>query len=377
MLDKEISVSGNDNNVVNDVKNSTINIGMTYTEVKDLCQTLIAAEVGRLTLEAEEDFKKRLEEFERRLYEKLAQMEAKENIEKLKKPSIQLCLHQTILSSMKTDDELTIEQLQEMLIDRLNVDENTTDRAIIEDAIEKATKISKPLMALMVALQFRIYIMAGSVKQALDYSFGQIGEMFGALDGLTNLDIAYGNQLQCLTSLPIYNQAVAFEDILLSNYDLYFRHSIRFGQYKEYRDAHPEIQHAVKLSNIEGMAMICIDGSKLDVAENDREVTLLASSVNFLKTALREQGKEYMIPALDGLLELMPVYTKEEMKAYLIGLNAGWAKLFEMCDKFKIDNRQLTPVGNYLSLVYARRITRLPNDFLKQIYECAVGGTGV
>ena len=177
-------------------------------------------------------------------------MEAKENIEKLKKPGIQLCLHQTILSSMKTDDESTIEQLQEMLIDRLNIDENTTDRAIIEDAIEKSTKISKPLMALMVALQFRIYIMAGSLKQALDYSFSQLGELFGSLEGLTNLDIAYGNQLQCLTSLPVFNQVAAFEDILLANYDLYFRHSISLGRYKEYRDAHPEIQHAVKLSNL-------------------------------------------------------------------------------------------------------------------------------
>ena len=34
MLDKDISVDGNENNVVHDVKNSTINIGMTYTEVK-------------------------------------------------------------------------------------------------------------------------------------------------------------------------------------------------------------------------------------------------------------------------------------------------------------------------------------------------------
>lgn len=369
MLDKDISVNGNDSNVVNDVKNSTINIGMTYTEVKDLCQTLIAAEVGRLTREAKEDFKRRLEEFEHRFYEKLAQMEAKENIEKLKKPSVQLCLHQTILSSMKTDDELTIEQLQEMLIDRLNIDENTTDRAIIEDAIEKSTKISKPLMALMVALQFRIYIMAGSLKQALDYSFGQLGELFGSLEGLTKLDIAYGDQLQCLMNLPTTRQVAPFEDILLANYDLYFRHSIKLGRFKEFRAVHPEIQHAVKLSNIEGMAMICVDGSKPDVAEDDREVTLMASSLNFLKRALREQEKEYMIPALDGLLDLMPMYTKEEMKAYLIGLNAGWAKLFEMLGKFKIDNRQLTPVGNYLSLVYARRITRLPNDFLRQIYE--------
>ena len=368
MLDKPQTIDGVENSSVIQA-GGNVQIGMTYTEVKDLCQTLIAAEVGRLTCKAKEEFHKRLEEFERRFYEKLAQVENKSSIEKLKKPAVQLCMHQTLLSSMKTDDQMTIEQLQEMLIDRLNVDENMTDRAIIEDAIEKATKISKPLMALMVALQFRMYIMAGSFKQALDHSFTQMGELFGALRNLTNLDIAYGNQLQCLMDIPVLRQVASFEDILMTNYDLYFRHGVKLGRYKEFREVHPEIQHAVKLNNIEGMAMICIDGSKPEVAEDDQEVTLMASSLTFLKSALVEQGKDYMIPALDELLQLMPVYTKEEMKEYLIGLNAGWADLFDMFSKFQVDNRQLTPVGNYLSLVYARRITRLPDNFLRQIYE--------
>ena len=124
-----------------------------------------------------------------------------------------------------------------------------------------------------------------------------------------------------------------------------------------------------RLHYIDGMAMICVDGSKPDVAEDDRDVTLMASSVNFLKNALIGQGKEYMIPALEELLKMMPIYTKEEMRSYLIGLNAGWANLFGALDRFKVENRQLTPVGNYLSLVYARRITRLPSDFLRKMYD--------
>ena len=345
-----------------------ISIGMSYMDVKDLCQTLIKTEVNRLTQEAQEEFHKRLEEFEHKFYEKLAKVEPS-NIEKLKKPSLQLCLHKTILSSMKTEDEHTKEQLQEMLIDRLNVDENMTDKAIIEDAIEKATKVSKPMMALMVALQFRTFIMAGTFKQSLDYSFGQIGELFTALKGLTNLDIAYGSQLQCFTNLPFMGQIANFDEILLRNYDLYFRHAMKFKDYMVFRNSHPEIQHAVKLGNIDGISMICIDGSKSDVLELDREITFMAASSDVLKKTLKEQEKGYMIPAMNMMLGQMPAFTKEELKKYLVGLNIGWNNLFEMCDRFQVNKLQLTPVGNYLALVYAKRITRLPDDFLQQIYE--------
>lgn len=383
MLDKSISIDGQDNIVVNGTKDSTINIsqtekmvnvtgnvsiGMSYMDVKDLCQTLIKTEVNRLTQEAQEEFHKRLEEFEQKFYEKLAKVEPS-NIEKLKKPSLQLCLHETILSSMKTEDEHTKEHLQEMLIDRLNIDESMTDKAIIEDAIEKATKVSKPMMALMVALQFRTFIMGGRFKQSLDYSFGQMGELFTALKNLTNLDIAYGSQLQCFTSLPFMGHMANFDDILLRNYDLYFRHAMKFKDYMAFRNSHPEIQHVVKLGNIDGISMICIDGSNPDVLEHDREVTFMDASSDSLKKTLKEQEKEYMIPALNLMLKQMPAFTKEELKKYLVGLNFGWHSFFEICHRFQVNKLQLTPVGNYLALVYAKRITQLPDDFLQQIYE--------
>jgi len=383
MLDKSMSIDGQSNIVVNGTKDSTIQIsqtekminvtgnisvGMSYMDVKDLCQTLIKTEVDRLTQEAQEEFHKRLEEFEQKFYEKLVRVESS-NIKKLKKPSLQLCLHETILSSMKTEDEHTKEQLQEMLIDRLNVDENMTDKAIIEDAIEKVTKVSKPMMALMVALQFRTFIMAGEFKQSLDNSFRQMGELFTALKDLTNLDIAYGNQLQCFTNLPFLEQTANFDEILLSNYDLYFRHAMKFKDYKDFRNNHPEIQHTVRVGNIDGISMICIDGSKSDVLEHDREVTFMASSSVFLKKTLKEQKKEYMIPVMNMMLEQMPAFTKDELRKHLMNLNIGWHSLFEMCDRFQVNKLQLTPVGNYLALVYAKRITRLPDDFLLQIYE--------
>lgn len=346
-----------------------IHVGLTYTEVKDLCQTLIAAEVGRLTQEAEADFRQRLEAFEQRFYERLEHLPNKENIEKLKQPGIQLCIHDTILSSMKTDDELTKEQLQEMLIDRLNVDENDTERAVIEDAIEKATKVSKPLMALMVALQFRFLLMPGPLKAMVDHAFAQMGELFKDLEDLSNLDIAYGKQMQCVEDLSSLKTAVPYEDMLLRNYDLHFRHFMKQGQYNQFRELHPEIQHGIRIGNMDNISIIGLDGLKPDVAEEDWEISLMGSSTQFLKSLLQNQGKDYMIPALDMLLQQMPPLTKEELRAYLTGLNSGWQSLFSVFSRPDINNLQLTPVGNYLALVYTRNITHNSTEFLGEIYK--------
>lgn len=346
-----------------------IHVGLTYTEVKDLCQTLIAAEVGRLTQVAEDDFQKRLDEFEKRFYEKLEQLSNKENLEKLKKPGVQLCIHDTILSSMKTDDELTKEQLQEMLIDRLNVDENDTERAVIEDAIEKATKVSKPLMALMVALQFRTFLMPGPFKMMVDHVFAQIGELFKALENLSNLDIAYGKQLQCLTDLPPLKMAATYEEMLLHNYDLHFRHFMKQSQYHQFREEHPEIQHGIQLNNLDNMSIITVDGTNPGIAADDREISLMSSSTQYLKGMLRSQGKDYMIPALDLFLQQMPLFNKVELRTYLTRLNGGWQNLFTLFNRPEINNLQLTPVGYYLSLVYTRNITHNSPDFLEEIYR--------
>lgn len=368
MLDKPQKVEGvQDSSVLQ--AGGDIHVGLTYSEVKDLCQTLIAAEVGRLTREAEDDFRKRLEEFEHRFYEKLEKLQNIENLKKLRKPGVQLCIHDTILSSMKTDDELTKEQLQEMLIDRLNVDENNTERAVIEDAIEKATKVSKPLMALLVALQFRTFLMPGPFKFMIDHVFAQIGELFKALENLSNLDIAYGKQLQCLTDLPPLKMAATYEDMLLHNYDLHFRHFMKKSQYEQFKETHPEIQHGVQLNNLNNMSIVTFDCTNPAIADEDRELSLMSSSMRYLKGLLQSQGKDYMLPALDLLIQQMPLYTKEELRTYLNGLNCGWQNLFTLFNRPEINNLQLTPVGNYLSLVYTRNITHNSPDFLEEIYR--------
>lgn len=319
--------------------------GLNYTEVKDLIQTTTAAEIGKLTLEAKKEFEKQLEDLERRLCDKFEKIENKTIIEKLRKPGIQLCVHDTIMASMRTDDELTKDQLLEMLIDRLDTDENDTRKAIIEDAIGLTAKVSKPLLTLMVALQFRTYYIAAPFRAALDQIFMQMGELFKELDNLSSLDLAYGNQLRCITDIPAGSLLRSYEEHLLSNYDLHFRHNINHSQYQRFHELHPEIGHAIKYADIERVSIICIDGQTENIDDNDREVSLIAPSTQYLCTQLNEQGKDYLIPALDMLIERMPLFNKEELRERLINLNIGWKSLFNAFSKPQVNNVILTPVG--------------------------------
>ena len=150
----------------------------------------------RLTSDAKKEILQILEAFQKDFYDRLEAIENKTRIEKLKKPSMQLCIHKTIMETVGTEDDEKRKELMDLLIDRLNVEEESTERVVIEDAIENAAKLSKPLKALLAALLLRSIIHPEPLM--MNHTFGKYGEMFRDLGNLTGLDIAFGRQMQCI-----------------------------------------------------------------------------------------------------------------------------------------------------------------------------------
>ena len=162
MLDTGQKAENIQDSTINQAKHDIhIHNGLTYSEVKDVCETTVRAEVARLTTVAKEEMLQIIENFQREFYKRLETIENKEKIEKLKKPSMQFCVHKTIMETAGTEDEETKKELLDLLMDRLNAEEESTERVVIEDAIEKAAKLTKPLKALMVALLQRSVIHPG------------------------------------------------------------------------------------------------------------------------------------------------------------------------------------------------------------------------
>lgn len=362
---------------IGDVQNGTVNQaggdiciqnGLSYSEVKDLCQTTVRAEVARLTGEAKEAMLQLLVDFQDRFYARLADLENRQKMEKLKQPSIQLCVYRTIMESSRVEgDEMTKDELLQMLIDRLNTDEQSTEKVVIEDAIERAARVSKPLKALMVALQLRSIIIPGPF--GIDDILKQYGELFKDLAQLNRLDIAYGRQLQCIFPMTGLHSGYSYEDVLLRNFDLLFRRCGTLGQFNAFAESHPILHSAIKMGNIDDMKIVCIDGRNGQDVTDESGIFFITSSSEFLKNQLCQQGRADMIPALDALLQAMPSFSPEEVRQYLHSLSEGWDYVFEVFQRREVIPLLLSPVGNYMAMAYSRKLGPQPANFLQEIYN--------
>ena len=368
MLDTGQKAENIHDSTVNQAKGDIhIHNGLTYSEVKDMCETTVRTEVERLTADAKNEILQILEAFQKEFYARLEALENKEKIEKLKRPSMQLCIHKTIMETVGTEDSDKRTELMGLLIDRLNVDEESTERVVIEDAIEKAAKLSKPLKALLVALLFRTVIHPGPFL--MDKVFEGYGKLFKELNNLSGLDIAFGRQMQCIYPISGLKSVYAYEDILLRNYDLMFRHLGTYGGFRIFAESHPCIQDGVRIANFDRMRLISFDGTKNPNLTDESEYFFVVPSSEFLKNLLRSQGRLDMVQALDELLGTLPPFTHEEVRNYLHHINDGWDCLFATFQRREVQSLLLSPVGNYLAMAYSKKFGHQPDDFLAELYR--------
>ena len=368
MFDAEQKAENIQDSTINQAKGDIhIHNGLTYSEVKDVCETTVKTEVERLTSAAKMEMRQIIDTFQQEFYARLEKLESGENIEKLKKPSMQFCVHKTIMETAGTDDEENRKELLDLLIDRLNADEESTERVVIEDAIEKAAKLSKPLKALMVALLQRSVINPGLF--IIDHIFENYGKIFKELDNLTGLDIAFGRQMQCIYPMSGLMSSYSYEDILLKNYDLVFRHRGTFGDLKQFAKQHPCINHGVNIAGLDNMRIFSFDGRKDSNITDDKEYLYVFPSSEMLKRKLVEQGRDDMARAVDELMLTEKPFTHEEIRQYLHGVNDGWDSLFRTFQRRDVIPLLLSPVGNYLAMAYTRTISHQPDNFLTELYQ--------
>ncbi len=321
----------------------------------------------RLTSVAKEEILQIIENFQQEFYKRLEKLENKEKIEKLKKPSMQFCIHKTIMETAGTEDEEVREELLDLLMDRLNADEESTERVVIEDAIIKAAKLSKPLKALMVALLQRSVINPGLF--IMDHIFENYGKIFKELDNLTGLDLAFGRQLQCIYPMSGLMSGYSYEDILLKNYDLVFRHRGTFADLQKFAVQHPCINHGVNLVGFNNMRIFSFDGRMDHDITDDKEYIYIFPSSEVLKRKLLEKGRSDMAHAVDELMATEQPFTHEEVRQYLHRMNEGWDSLFRVFQRKDVVSLLLSPVGNYIAMAYTRKIAQQPDNFLMELYQ--------
>lgn len=345
------------NSSVQQAKGNIYNYGVSYSDVKDICRDVIRQEFQIVTQEAVDKLNKIIEEFQTRLIEKIAELNDQEVISKFKEPRYQFILHDAIKEYAQTDNEDTKEDLVGVLIDRLQVDENSTERFVVEDAIKIIPKLSFPLTRLLGSI-----LMRRMEERNLPFIFrnnlNELARIYEHLDEISNLDIAYLFQLNCCELMQGYRRMVTIEEEMRQRYDLFFRQPTTIEEYNNYVASHP-----ILAPGINGFSFVCVDSA------NNNECRMTSLSTHHLKDSLQNAGKMDMWPELEKYINTLRPYNDEEIKNLLININPNWAKIIDLFHQENIQSLQLTPVGTYIAnRIIQKERMRVAKATLKELF---------
>lgn len=341
--DQEISnVNGS---VVLQANGDINNYGLGYSDVKAICRDVVRQELAIVTKEAIDTFHQEISAFENQFVGRLEKLENPQAMEKLRTPKLQFVLHDAIKEYAKTDNIDTKEELVDLLIERLKVEEHTTEQYLIDESIKILPNLSLYQTYFLGALTLRKITNQG-FSFMVELKMRNRAMLYKYLDRISNLDIQYLKLANCCSDLPGTKYFIPMLGMMKSNYDLLFRHKITKEAYTWFIQNHPN------LPLMKGFQIVFKKG-------NSDEWYLLFSSRSSLILELEKKNIQYPHSDLDELINLFPPFTDEEIKQYLISLNSNWQNAFYYLDKEEVTHIDLTPIGTYIG---RRIVKKVIND---------------
>jgi len=183
-----------------------VNIGMSYSEVKDLVQTLFELNFPKLAESAAAKAKENLDTFTKELEAKLVENHSRIDFNKFAEPNTQYLLNQSIRNYAKKGSKVRIEHLTEALIASLQKDSTELLEIVSEQAIDVIPKLTPECITILCVVQYILYmklmhvtkpsqleLMHGSMAAQLNVTKGFSQSLLGYLVSLGAISV---NQFQ-------------------------------------------------------------------------------------------------------------------------------------------------------------------------------------
>lgn len=331
------------------------NHGLGYNDVKAICRDVVRQELAIVTKEATETFHQEISAFENQFVDRLEKLENPQIMEKLKTPKIQFALHDTMKEYAKTDDRNTKEELVDLLIERLKVEEHTTEQYLIDESIKIIPNLSLYQTYFLGALILRKVINQG-YSFIVDSNLGKRALLYEYLDKISNLDIHYLKLTNCCSDMSGTMYYVSMFDLMKPEYDLLFRHYITEEAYNAFIHTHPNVPSQ------KGQQLVYRKG-------NTNEIYLLYSSKSYLIQELNKKNIHYSLSEIDELINLFTPFTNNEISQHLVSLNSNWQKAFDCLNKEEVTHIDLTPVGTYIGRRIVKKVTKDDTLPLVEFYK--------
>lgn len=350
------------------VENSTVNqagrdiIYQNGLEVKDIIpivNTLVESKIAAYAAQAKVTAQQRVLDFSKRL-EETVEEKVNEKINRFNEPSIQFATRQATLGYVKSGDEEQCEDLIDLLIERIKVEEHTTEQNLIDEAIQILPKLSKETLTLLILLAYYNLTYNGT-REMLTQWFKCVSPLLDNFVKISPLDISYLQQTGCAFGITGLYSHDKFEVKCLKSNSYFFTHGLCGKDYEElwksfgFKVDSNGIQIKDTMENLLKFIRIFNPNTKTE------EVNLNPTSPEILEQILQDPYfVSYKDTILNAIKRFTP-FTETEVRQYFIDINPNWDVAIDLLNRDDVRALKATTVGNYIA---SRQLSKLSGQII-------------
>ena len=321
--------------------------GITAETAIEICKYVVKGELAVYTQDARVEAEKRLLDVSKKTIDRITSLK-EDLLYRFKEPAIQMALNETFKNHIASGNEELGENLIDLLIERLRVQERTTEQSIIDEARNIIPKLSSNTVSLLAIMVFSKLIFPYN-KEQYDDLLLRLAPLVEKFKNINSLDIAHLKQVGCGYGVSAFHVAESLEKDLLSIYDLFFRYNISLDElndiFRKYsrQTTNSDLLYILGLFSTEGQYVSFNVGSTKTVTE-----------------AFNQANKDQLIPLFEDLKNKAIPFTEDEVRCYHIQKDARWQFAFEVFKNEQVTTFQLNPVGVYIGIRQLTKICETP-----------------
>ena len=308
---------------------------------------VVKAELAVYTQDARVEAEKRLSDISEKTIDRITSLK-EDLLHRFEEPAIQMALNETFKNYIASGNEELGENLIDLLIERLRVQDRTTEQSIIDEARNIIPKLSSNTVSLLAIMVFSKLIFPYN-KEQYDDLLLKLAPLAEKFKNINSLDIAHLKQVGCGYGISAFHVAESLEKDLLSIYDLFFRYNISLDElndlFRKYsqQTTNSDLLYILGLFSTEGQYVSFNVGSTKTVTE-----------------AFNQANKDKLIPLFEDLKNKAIPFTEDEVRDYHIQKDARWQFAFEVFKNNQMTTFQLNPVGVYIGIRQLTKICETP-----------------
>lgn len=332
------------------INNNGVQLADIITLVDHLVESKLQNYYAQGQLKAEE----RRKNFGARLTKSLGN-KAADKLYRFNEPSVQYSTRRAALGYIKSGDDEQGEDLIDLLIERINSKELSTEQNLIDKAIEVLPTLSKNSLKLLILLAYRDLSFQGVRTKYIEW-LNCINPILDGVENISALDVAYLQQSECALGLANLFPHNPYEKEILNKEDLFYRHNITGGQYDEYLRIFGLSESAKGITGYASAEELVAINSVILANPQERYAQVQICSTQTLEHVLENPKFENLRDKIHKAIKLGPPFSAEEVKRSLIGINLQWEHALKLLDRGDVITLRPSLLGYYIA---SRKLSKL------------------